>query len=76
MLEGLEEIGFAKGEVFNEAKLDRVTQEIRRQYYANGKYGVRIEYELIPVSDKSLEIAFTISEGRNRADKADQYHRE
>ncbi len=63
MLEGLEEIGFAKGEVFNEAKLDRVTQEIRRQYYANGKYGVRIEYELIPVSDKSLEIAFTISEG-------------
>ncbi|MCZ6772892.1 MAG: outer membrane protein assembly factor BamA, partial [Proteobacteria bacterium] len=26
-------------------------------------YGVRIEYELIPVSDKSLEIAFTISEG-------------
>ncbi|MEE2982873.1 MAG: outer membrane protein assembly factor BamA [Pseudomonadota bacterium] len=63
MLEGLEEIGFAKGEVFNEAKLDRVTQEIRRQYYANGKYGVRIEYELIHVSDKSLEIAFTISEG-------------
>ncbi len=63
MLEGLEEIGFAKGEVFNEAKLDRVTQEIRRQYYANGKYGVRIEYELIPVSDKSFEIAFTISEG-------------
>jgi outer membrane protein insertion porin family len=63
LIEGLEEIGFAKGEVFNEAKLDRVTQELKRQYYANGKYGVRIEYELIPVTDKSLEVAFTISEG-------------
>ena len=63
LLEGLEEIGFAKGEVFNEAKLDRVTQELRRQYYANGQYGVRIEHELIPIDSKTVEVAITISEG-------------
>lgn len=63
LLEGLEEAGFAKGEVFNEAKLDRVIQELKRQYYANGKYGVRIEHEIIAVDDKTVEIAFTISEG-------------
>ncbi len=63
LLEGLAEIGFEKGEVFNEAKLDRVTQELRRQYYANGQYGVRIEHELIPIDDKTVEVAITISEG-------------
>ncbi|MGR8918503.1 MAG: outer membrane protein assembly factor BamA [Gammaproteobacteria bacterium] len=63
LLEGLEDVGFAKGEVYNEAKLDKVVQELRRQYYANGKYGVRIENEVIPVGDKAVEIAFTVSEG-------------
>ncbi len=63
LLEGLGEIGFAKGEVFNEAKLDKVVQELRRQYYSNGKYGVRIEHEIIPVGDKAVEVAFTVSEG-------------
>ncbi|MGB1884198.1 MAG: outer membrane protein assembly factor BamA [Gammaproteobacteria bacterium] len=63
LLEGLGEIGFAKGEVFNEAKLDKVTQELKRQYYSNGKYGVRIENEVIPIGDKAVEVAFTVSEG-------------
>jgi len=63
LLEGLGEIGFGKGEVFNEAKLDKVVQELRRQYYANGKYGIRIEHEQIPVGDKAVEVAFTVSEG-------------
>lgn len=63
LLEGLEEVGFAKGEVFNEAKLDKVLQELKRQYYSNGKYGIRIDHELIPVDDKTVEVAFTVSEG-------------
>jgi len=63
LLEGLAEIGFEKGEVFNEAKLDRVTQELTRQYYANGQYGVRIEHEVIPIDDRTVEVAITISEG-------------
>ncbi|MGE0860301.1 MAG: outer membrane protein assembly factor BamA [Gammaproteobacteria bacterium] len=63
LLKGLKDVGFAKGEVFNESKLDKVRQELKRQYYANGKYGVRIEDELIPVDDRTVEVAFTISEG-------------
>ena len=63
LVKGLEEIGFAKGEVFNEAKLDKVLQELKRQYYANGKYGIRIEHELIPVDDNTVEVVFTVSEG-------------
>jgi outer membrane protein insertion porin family len=63
LLEGLEDVGFSKGEVFNEAKLDKVVQELRRQYYSNGKYGVRIDHEIIPVGDKAVEVALTVSEG-------------
>jgi len=63
LLKGLKDVGFAKGEVFNESKLDKVLQELKRQYFANGKYGVRIEHELIPVDDKTIEVAFTVSEG-------------
>lgn len=63
LLKGLGDIGFAKGEVFNEAKLDKVTQELRRQYYSNGKYGVKIESKITPLDDNSLTVAFTIIEG-------------
>ncbi|MEM7469460.1 MAG: POTRA domain-containing protein, partial [Pseudomonadota bacterium] len=64
LLEGLAEIGFAKGEVFNESKLDKVKQEMQRQYYANGKYGVQISVEVVPLDDSSVQVEFTISEGK------------
>ncbi|MBI4695456.1 MAG: outer membrane protein assembly factor BamA [Gammaproteobacteria bacterium] len=63
LLKGLKDIGFAKGEVYNESKLDKVTQELRRQYYANGKYGVKIDSKVIPIDQNSLSIAFKIQEG-------------
>ena len=63
LLKGLKDVGFAKGEVYNESKLDKVTQELRRQYYANGKYGVKIESKVIPIDQNSLSIAFKIQEG-------------
>lgn len=64
LLEGLGDVGFAKGEVFNEAKLDKVKQELQRQYYAHGKYGVRIESKVEPLDDSSVNVHFTISEGQ------------
>ncbi|MSR13512.1 MAG: outer membrane protein assembly factor BamA [Gammaproteobacteria bacterium] len=60
---GLGEAGFAKGEVYNESKMDKVVQELRRQYYSNGKYGVKIEPVVTPLDDNSLTIHFKISEG-------------
>ena len=63
LIEGLGESGFAKGEVYNEGKLDKVKQELQRQYYAHGKYGVKISAEVQPLDDSSVNIHFTISEG-------------
>lgn len=63
LIKGLSETGFAKGEVFNEAKLDKVTQELRRQYYSNGKYGVKIEAKVVPLDDNTVTVSFNIYEG-------------
>ena len=61
--DGLAEAGFSEGEVFNQGKLDKVIQELRRQYYANGKYGAQVDYEISPIGEDAIEIAFLIVEG-------------
>jgi len=63
LVKGLEEAGFSEGEVFNEGKLDKVIQELRRQYYANGKYSVEIDYQLDPMGDDAVELTLEITEG-------------
>ena len=64
LIEGRGDVGFATGEVFNEAKLDKVKQELQRQYFAHGKYGVRINTEVEHLDDSSVSVNFTISEGQ------------
>jgi outer membrane protein insertion porin family len=70
LIEGLGDVGFATGEVFNEAKLDKVKQELQRQYFAHGKYGVRISTEIEHLDDSSVSVHFTISEGQAARIKA------
>jgi len=57
LLEALKQVGFAKGRVFNRAILDRVEQELRRQYFARGKYGVRIRTTACSSSSSSARPA-------------------
>ena len=41
-MKGLKEIGLAEGDTFDRLRLDRVTQELTRQYNNRGKYNVEI----------------------------------
>ena len=41
-MKGLKDIGLAEGETYNRLNLDRVTQELTRQYNNRGKYNVSI----------------------------------
>lgn len=43
LLDGLKEVGFAEGRVFEQSQLDQLERELRRQYFSAGKYGVRIK---------------------------------
>lgn len=64
LLAALKQIGFAKGRVFNRAILDRVEQELRRQYFARGKYGVRIRTTVTPLERNRVAVAIDIAEGK------------
>lgn len=63
LLKGLKETGFAEGEVYNQSVLDRIHQELQRQYYAQGKYGVVITPTVTPLEGNRVAVAIDIKEG-------------
>lgn len=61
---GLREAGLAEGRVFDRSLVDQVTQELRRQYFANGRYGVKIDTEIKELEDNRVSLAIVIDEGK------------
>jgi outer membrane protein insertion porin family len=64
LLEGLSEIGLAEGRVFDRSLLEKVEQELRRQYFSRGKYAVRIDTTVTPLDRNRVGILINVSEGR------------
>ena len=63
LLENLKQIGFAEGRVFVQAQLDQVQQELRRQYFSFGKYGVKITSTVTELDNNRVGILIEVSEG-------------
>ncbi len=64
LLDGLREVGFAEGRVFDQSQLDQLERELRRQYFSAGKYGVRIESSLQPLDNNRVAVSIDVSEGK------------
>ncbi|HEX6834789.1 MAG TPA: outer membrane protein assembly factor BamA [Rudaea sp.] len=64
LLKGLKDIGLAEGEPFDRLSLDRVTQELTRQYYNRGKYNVSIKPKVIELDRNRVELSIVIAEGK------------
>ncbi len=60
----LKNVGLAESRVFDRQILDRVEQELRRQYYSRGKYGLKIDTEVKEMSRNRVAITLTIAEGK------------
>ncbi|MET0029569.1 MAG: outer membrane protein assembly factor BamA [Candidatus Thiodiazotropha sp.] len=60
---GLKDIGLAEGLVFKRALLEQVEQELNRQYFARGKYGVKITSTVTPLERNRVGVDIEISEG-------------
>ncbi len=60
----LNTIGLSEGKVFNRQLLEKVEQELTRQYFSHGKYGVRIKTEVSQLTRNRVGIHIEISEGR------------
>ncbi|HAZ60067.1 MAG TPA: outer membrane protein assembly factor BamA, partial [Gammaproteobacteria bacterium] len=63
LLKGLAEIGVAGGEVFDQGRLDKVEQELRRQYFGAGKYGVKVSSDVRPLDGNRVSVSITVDEG-------------
>ncbi|MDY6942431.1 MAG: outer membrane protein assembly factor BamA [Pseudomonadota bacterium] len=63
LMTGLRQAGLAEGRVFDRSLLDQVERELRRQYFANGRYGVDIATEIEDVVDNRVSLSITIDEG-------------
>ncbi len=57
-------IGLSEGKVFNRQLLEKVEQELTRQYFSHGKYGVKIKTEVTQLTRNRVAILIKISEGR------------
>ena len=60
----LQQIGLAKGHVFQRASLEHLEKELKQAYNARGKYNARITTKITPLTENRVAINITISEGR------------
>ena len=59
----LADIGLAQGEVFQPQSLDRIKQELVRQYFSQGRYAVTVDSRVVELDRNRVRISITISEG-------------
>jgi outer membrane protein insertion porin family len=64
LTEALKKIGLTEGKVYNKQVLDKVEQELRRQYFSHGKYGLKIKTEVTELSRNRVAIRIDITEGK------------
>lgn len=59
----LKDIGLTEGRIFNRTLLDQIEQELHRQYFALGQYGIRITTTITAIERNRVEVAVKIDEG-------------
>jgi len=64
LVKALKDQGLGEGLTFDRALLDRAEQELKRQYFSRGKYGVEITATATPLERNRVGVAIDISEGR------------
>lgn len=64
LTKGLKEIGLAEGDTFDRLSLDRVTQELTRQYNNRGKYNVQIKPTVTKLDRNRVDVTIAVTEGK------------
>lgn len=64
LTKALDKIGLSEGKIFDRQVLDKVEQELTRQYLSHGKYGLKIKTDVSKLTRNRVGIHINISEGR------------
>lgn len=63
LTDGLKAVGLSEGRVFDRSLLDKMEQELQRQYFSNGKYGVKIDSTISELERNRVALTIEIVEG-------------
>ncbi len=63
MKKSLREIGLSEGRVFDRATLEQIEHELKRQYFNQGRYSVRIFSDVVPLERNRVRVNIEIKEG-------------
>lgn len=63
LMTGMSQAGLIEGEVFRHNILERMKQELKRLYVAQGRYGAQIDAEVIEQEANRVSLKITINEG-------------
>ena len=63
LIDSLRQIGFAEGRAFDRLQLEKLEQELRRQYNSLGKYAVKLESTVTELDNNRVAVAIDVSEG-------------
>ncbi|VAW38830.1 Outer membrane protein assembly factor YaeT [hydrothermal vent metagenome] len=64
LLKGLRNIGLVEGEVFDKLQLDRVQNELTKQYFSRGKYNVVVDAKIKELDRNRVKVNIEIEEGK------------
>jgi outer membrane protein insertion porin family len=62
--DALTNIGVTRGQIYNRSLLEKLTLELERVYFSQGKYGVKINTKVTDLDQNRVDIDITISEGK------------
>ncbi len=65
LMSNMKSLGFSEGKIFNRSLLDRVVLELKRQYMALGKYGVKVVPEILQLERNRVDILIKVEEGHD-----------
>ena len=63
LMDALKNMGFTKGELLNPSSLKTIKREMEQQYFAHGKYGVKMNYKIVRMPRNRVDVKFKITEG-------------
>jgi len=63
LIDSLRQIGFAEGRAFDRSQLEKLEQELTRQYNSLGKYAVKLESTVTELDNNRVAVTIDVSEG-------------
>ena len=63
LMKGMTDNGLSEGQIFKQATLEGLTQELERQYVAQGRYSASVEADVIELPRNQVKLKITVDEG-------------